>query len=502
MHKQQQQQSIGCQQQSSITGWLQRQQQSDNGRQGLLRGEHQQASSSTTTSAKQQWQALFSKPGRVLAPPQPLMPHFGTAQQRQLGHHGELVARSSRYQQLQEQGVQQQLGLPAQPSGCLIMSRGRTADLPRWWPAWRRLPGTNIVVDCFGQSSKSIGSNRSWILTHFHADHYMGLSKGFKQGKIICTRTTAALVKLKLRVPEQLLVPLDLGQDILVEGTRVQLIDANHCPGAAMVVAHPPGGLPPVLHTGDARLTAAATQQQPALQALVGKAVLVLDTTYADPAYCFPPQQEVLDWVLRAVKAESFNPRTLFLFGSYTIGKERLFLHVASALKAKVYVAAAKRAVMGAINLPPEQAALLTTNHLEANIHVVPMRQVNLSEMESLLVRYKGRYTAVVGFQPTGWTQGGGSGGAGQPSRSTSSVRPNKRVQRGTVVMYKVPYSEHSSCAELREFVRWFKPINLIPSVSNDNGPKLKQMLAAVTNSGKVTGPLDGWAQRSQQQQQ
>lgn len=46
-------------------------------------------------------------------------------------------------------------------------------------------------------------------------------------------------------------------------------------------------------------------------------------------------------------------------------------MHVASALKAKVYVAAAKRAVMGAINLPPEQAALLTTNHLEANIHVV-----------------------------------------------------------------------------------------------------------------------------------
>lgn len=67
------------------------------------------------------------------------------------------------------------------------------------------------------------------------------------------------------------------------------------------------------------------------------------------------------------------------------------------------------------------------------------MRQVNLSEMESLLVRYKGRYTAVVGFQPTGWAQaGGGAGASGQPSRCTSSIRPNKRLQRGTVVMYKV----------------------------------------------------------------
>jgi hypothetical protein len=69
-----------------------------------------------------------------------------------------------------------------------------------------------------------------------------------------------------------------------------------------MVVAHPPGGAPPVLHTGDARLSPEATRGQAVLQGLVGRAVLVLDTTYADPSYCFPPQQDVLDWVLRAVK--------------------------------------------------------------------------------------------------------------------------------------------------------------------------------------------------------
>jgi DNA cross-link repair 1A protein len=69
------------------------------------------------------------------------------------------------------------------------------------------------------------------------------------------------------------------------------------------------------------------------LEALRGRAVLVLDTTYADPAYAFPPQASVIDSVIRAVRAESFNPRTLFLFGSYTIGKERLFLSVAAAMK-------------------------------------------------------------------------------------------------------------------------------------------------------------------------
>ena len=72
-----------------------------------------------------------------------------------------------------------------------------------------------------------------------------------------------------------------------------------------MIVAQPPGGAPPVLHTGDARLTPEATRGQAVLQGLVGRAVLVLDTTYADPSYCFPPQQDVLDWVLKAVKVSS-----------------------------------------------------------------------------------------------------------------------------------------------------------------------------------------------------
>lgn len=96
--------------------------------------------------------------------------------------------------------------------------------------------------------------------------------------------------------------PLALALRPHLPGTRITFLDANHCPGAALIAAQPPGGAPPVLHTGDARLTRAATQGCAVLQGMRGRAVLVLDTTYCDPQYCFPGQQEVVDGVIRAVK--------------------------------------------------------------------------------------------------------------------------------------------------------------------------------------------------------
>jgi len=68
----------------------------------------------------------------------------------------------------------------------------------------------------------------------------------------------------------------------------------------------------------------------------------------------------------------------------------------------------------------------------------------------------------------------------------------------------QVPYSEHSSCAELQQFVQWFKPISIIPSVSNDGGSKLQAMLAAVTAPARpaaVQGPMDMFARPMQQRQ-
>ena len=53
-------------------------------------------------------------------------------------------------------------------------------------------------------------------------------------------------------MPWERLRVVELGAAVLVERVRVTFLDANHCPGAAMLLLEPPGR-PPILHTGDCR---------------------------------------------------------------------------------------------------------------------------------------------------------------------------------------------------------------------------------------------------------
>ena len=70
-----------------------------------------------------------------------------------------------------------------------------------------------------------------------------------------------------------------------------------------------------------------------------------------------------------------------------------------------MYVSMAKRKILECLELPAETLSLLTSNDKETNLHAVPLWSVTLKSMARLLKHYRGRYTTVVGFQPTGWTQ-------------------------------------------------------------------------------------------------
>lgn len=229
---------------------------------------------------------------------------------------------------------------------------------------------------------------------------YGGLTKGFKwtSGVIHCSPITARLVVQRIGVDASRLRVHEIGDVFVVQGVRTVFLDANHCPGAVMILfMFSPSHC--VLHTGDFRYSP-KMQNYPWLS-VARVTTLILDTTYCDPQYDFPPQEAVTEFVIDAIRAERFNPRTLFLIGSYTIGKERIFLEVAKRLESKVYVGNNKYEILKSLGLPKEYQDLITADDNQAHIHVVPMGSLSFKRMRSISKHYRGRFSSVVSLHRT-----------------------------------------------------------------------------------------------------
>lgn len=339
------------------------------------------------------------------------------------------------------------------------ISNGKNKDVPPWCS----IPGTPFRVDAFRHLRRDCSH---WFLTHFHLDHYQGLTKSFSYGKVYCSMITAKLVNAKIGIPWDKLQVMPLNQKISVAGVTVTCYDANHCPGSIIILFEPPNGKA-VLHTGDFRFN----EEMGSIASQLGCCIntLILDTTYCDPQYNFPKQEVVVQFIIEAIQAESFNSKTLFLIGSYTIGKERIFLEVARVLRKKIYVPAVKLRLLECLELPAEDIQWFTLNEHESNIHIVPMWTIaSFKRLKQLSCQYAERFSLIVAFSPTGWTFGKGKKTAG---------RAGRRWQQGTIIRYEVPYTEHCSFDELREFVKLISPVKIIPSVNKDSEASSNAMI-------------------------
>ncbi|NWU84947.1 DCR1A protein, partial [Onychorhynchus coronatus] len=286
----------------------------------------------------------------------------------------------------------------------------------KYCPFYKKIPGTGFTVDAFQYGE--IEGCTAYFLTHFHSDHYCGLTKNFRF-PIYCNKITGNLVKSKLRVQEQYVHVLPMDTECIVDGTRVLLLDANHCPGAAMILFRLPSGAV-ILHTGDFR----ADPSMERYPALVGQQVhtLYLDTTYCSPEYTFPSQQEVIQFAVNiAFETVTLNPRTLVVCGTYSIGKEKVFLGI-----------------------------------LMSYVFGLSICYFFSQGLQDHLNKFSENFDQVLAFKPTGWTY----------SDSCLSLADIKPQTRGNITIYGIPYSEHSSYLEMKRFVQWLKPQKIIPTVN------------------------------------
>ncbi|XP_073684168.1 DNA cross-link repair 1A protein [Garra rufa] len=332
-------------------------------------------------------------------------------------------------------------------------NRGRATDgdpkEPKRCPFYKKIPGTGFAVDAFQYGV--VEGVTAYFLTHFHSDHYGGLKKDSVL-PIYCNKITGNLVKSKLKVAEQYVHVLPMNTECIVQGVKVTLLDANHCPGAAMLLFVLPGGQT-VLHTGDFRADP-SMERYPELQGFRIQ-TLYLDTTYCSPEYTFPTQQEVITFAVNAAFEQvTLNPRTLVVCGTYAVGKEKVFLAVSEVLGSKVCLSKDKYNTMCCLE-SEEIGRRITTDWQAAQVHVLPMMQLNFKNLQTHLNKFSRKYDQLVAFKPTGWTF--------NQSVRVEDIQPQTQ---GNISIYGIPYSEHSSFLELKRFVQWLQPKKIIPTVN------------------------------------
>ncbi|MEE6486818.1 hypothetical protein FKM82_014712 [Ascaphus truei] len=265
-------------------------------------------------------------------------------------------------------------------------------------PFYKKMPGTGFTVDAFQYGE--IEGCSAYFLTHFHSDHYGGLTKKFRF-PIYCSKITGNLVQSKLRVEKEFINTLPMYTECVVNNITVVLLDANHCPGAVLFLFCLPNGTR-ILHTGDFR----ADHSMEKYSALIGQKIhsLYLDTTYCSPEYTFPPQQEAIQFAVNsAFEMVTLYPRTLVVCGTYSVGKEKVFLAIAHILGCKVSMSPDKCKTMQCLE-SEEIRSLVTTDWHSTALHVLPMMQVNFKGLLNHLNKFSGKYDRVLAFKPTGWT--------------------------------------------------------------------------------------------------
>ncbi|KAI1736003.1 DRMBL-domain-containing protein [Xylaria scruposa] len=347
-------------------------------------------------------------------------------------------------------------------------SRGKPA-YQRTCPFYKIMPGFFICVDAFRYGAVK-GCN-AYFLSHFHSDHYIGLTANWSHGPIYCSKVTGSLVKNQLRTASKYVKELEFEETVEVPGTEgvtVTMLPANHCPGSSLFLFEKKTGRGPnpriqrILHCGDFRACPAQVAhpllKPETVDTISGKVkqqkidVCYLDTTYLNPRYSFPPQNDVIRACAEFCKSLSGDPSTanesfdrlkrekgtttvssffpkeendtktvaikredsdtkvksdpknrlLVICGTYSIGKERICKAIAQALNTKIFASASKIKICSQLG-DPELTALMTSNPYEAQVHMQMLMEIRAETLQDYLDSYKPHFTRIVGFRPSGW---------------------------------------------------------------------------------------------------
>ncbi|XP_049293611.1 uncharacterized protein LOC125769140 [Anopheles funestus] len=326
-------------------------------------------------------------------------------------------------------------------------------------PSYKIIAGTNFAVDAFRYGD--IEGVTHYFLTHFHADHYIGLKKTFSK-PLIMSSITARLVKTFINVSEEFYQVIDLHQSIVIDDIEIIALDANHCPGGIMFLFRLPNGSN-ILHTGDFRASPEMEEYPEFWNFSIDS--IYLDTTYLSSKYAFKSQWESVADAREAVSAflkKHIGVKVLIVCGSYLIGKEKVWLELATTTGMKVWTEPNRWKALKAI-ADPQHLSRLVADPLEANIHVLAMNKLSYDELNEYMNQFPDRYESVIAIRPSGWEKN------------------SKPQYRGRINIVGIEYSEHSSFDELKRFVQFIRPREVISTVPYGNSNQNRTPIVPVS---------------------
>ncbi|KAH8248347.1 hypothetical protein KR032_001598 [Drosophila birchii] len=321
---------------------------------------------------------------------------------------------------------------------------GRRQRKPKPCPPYKIVEGTTFCVDGF-QFGELDGVTH-YFLSHYHADHYIGLTKSFSH-PLYMSPITARLVRTFIKIDDKYIKEIDVNQTLMVDDVEVTGIEANHCPGALMFFFKLSTG-ECILHTGDFRANA-DMESLPIFWNHINIDLLYLDTTYMNKNYDFCHQTDSVDRTVRLVREfMERNPskRILIVCGAYVIGKEKIWLALADEFSLKVWTEPQRSGAVSCLQWP-ELQGILTDDPRAANLHVIGLGKVSYPSLVEYFKPFEDQYDMLLGIRPSGWEK---------------NSKPSYGKKISTI---GIEYSEHSSYKELERFVRFLKPKRVISTV-------------------------------------
>ncbi len=149
------------------------------------------------------------------------------------------------------------------------------------------------------------------FVSHAHADHFA------PHQRILCSRGTHQLIRARYGLRDAEYLVLDFGESCEERGFRFTVLPAGHIAGSAQLLVEDLEGGGSLLYTGDFKTRESLTAEKIEIPRAD---LLIMETTYGLPRFCFPPNEETIRHLASFVRM-TLDEGEIPVLQGYSLGK-------------------------------------------------------------------------------------------------------------------------------------------------------------------------------------